>query len=126
MRMQKIMGYCCSLLLTGSLGGCSESERTPVAGRYYTSYSEDGDPGVYFDDAQQGATELEYASAVGVAKDYVVAHENKNENYLFPVAATTAEAARSARVGPLTDAACKQKLFQLTGDSLRLRSLINF
>jgi hypothetical protein len=89
----------------------------PLVGNYYVELSEDGDPSLRFDDPQLGPVYLKYAVATGVAKDYVVTYGASC--YLFPVAAT-AEAARRARIGPLTEAACRQKVFQLTGDSLRL------
>jgi hypothetical protein len=122
--MEKGLVYCCLLLLAGSVGSCSEPEKTLLAGRYYTSCTEDGDPGLYFDDPQLGTTELEYASVVGVAKAYVA--YCGDSCYLFSTSAITVEAARRSRIGPLTDvAACEQKVFQLTGDSLVIRSLIN-
>ncbi|RZK27379.1 MAG: hypothetical protein EOO63_13535 [Hymenobacter sp.] len=119
----RTVSWCfCFLLLANGVVSCAESERTSLAGRYYSSYTEDGDTGLYFDDPQTGPIELKYSYAVGVAKGYVVSCGDSC--YLFPVAAETVEAARRAQIGPFTWAACKKKVFQLTGDSLELKSLI--
>jgi hypothetical protein len=63
---------------------------------------------------------------VGTVKGYVASFEGGgNDCHLFPADVATAEAARNGQIGPLTDATCKQKVFELIGDSLRIRSLIN-
>lgn len=121
MRTRKLLGYCCLLLLAGS---CTESERTPLAGHYYSSYTEDGDTGLYFDDPQTGAIELEYAYRVGVAKGCVVSCGDSG--YLFPASANTVAEARRGQIGPLAADGCEQKVLQLTGDSLQLKSLVDF
>jgi hypothetical protein len=112
-----LLGGCLGLLI-GSLGGCADVNKQPLAGRYYTTASEDGEPGLYFDDPQLGPIYLQEAMATGVAKGYVVAFWDSC--YIFPPAAATAEAARRARIGPLTEASCKQRIYQLTGDSMHL------
>lgn len=121
--MQNILGYCCLLLLLGSINSCSDPNKMPLAGHYYTTYSEDGDPLLYFDDPQLGPTKLGYTSAVGVAKGYVITVSDSC--YILPLHAATAEAARNGQIGPLTEAACEQKVLELTGDSLRLKSLLD-
>jgi hypothetical protein len=115
------------MLLFGNISSCSEPKRTLVAGHYYTAPTEDGDDRLYFDDSQLGPIEVGAPAIVGIAKGYVASCEGgENGCYLFPADAVTAEAARNGRIGPLADvAACERKVFQLTGDSLRIRSLIN-
>jgi hypothetical protein len=124
MKTQKVLLCWCLLVLAGGAGSCTEPERTPLVGRYYSSYTEDGDPGLYFDDPQTGLIELKYSYAVGVAKDYVASCGDSC--YLFSAVAGTVKAARRAQIGPYTRNACEKKVFQLTGDSLQLRSLIEF
>jgi hypothetical protein len=111
------------IFFTAIMGSCTKQERTPIAGRYYTAPTEDGDERLYFDDPQLGPTELCAPSVVGMAKGYVASCDDSC--YLFPIAAATAEAARRSQLGPFTEAECKQKVFQLTADSLQLRSLYN-
>jgi hypothetical protein len=126
MKMRRNIGYLiASLLLLCSASSCSDPNKELVAGRYYTTYSEDGDPILYFDDPQLGITKLDWPSWVGTAKDYVASCGDSC--YLFSAAAATAEAAHRSRIGPFPDvAACERKVFQLTGESLKIRSLINF
>jgi hypothetical protein len=112
-----LLGSCLGLLV-GSLSGCADVDKHPLAGRYYTTATEDGEPGLYFDDPHLGPTYLKEAISTGVAKSYVVTRWDSC--YLFPLAAATAEAARRGRIGPLTEASCKQRIYQLTGDSLHL------
>ena len=50
-----LLGGCLGLFI-GSLGGCTDVNKQPLAGRYYITLSEDGDPGLYFDDPQLGPT----------------------------------------------------------------------
>lgn len=116
-----LLGGCLSLLI-GSLSGCADVNKQPIAGRYYITVSEDGDPGLYFDDPHLGPTRLQGAVATGVVKSYVVA--SGDSCYIFPPAMVTAEAARRARIGPLTEASCKQQLYQATGDSLHLTHFV--
>jgi|GEM_PF-5208824 len=111
----------CLVLVTGLVGSCARQDRTPLASRYYTAPTKDGDERLYFEDPQLGPTELGAPLAVGIAKGYVAFCDDSC--YLFPVAAATAEAARRAQLGPFTEAACRQKVFQLLGDSLQLQSL---
>jgi hypothetical protein len=112
-----LLGSCLGLLV-GSLSGCADVDKHPLAGRYYTTATEDGEPGLYFDDPQLGPTYLKEAVSTGVARTHVVACWDCC--YIFPLAAATAEAARRGRIGPLTEAACQQKIVQLIGDSLHL------
>jgi len=116
-----LLGGCLGLLI-GSLIGCADVNKQPLAGRYYITMSEDDDPGVYFDDPQFGPTRLQAAVATGVVKGYVVA--SGDSCYIFSPAAASAEAARRARIGPLTEAGCKQRIYQLTGDSLHLTRFV--
>lgn len=116
-----LLGGCLGLLI-GSLSACADVNKQPLAGRYYITVSEDGDPGLYFDDPQLGPTRLQGAMATGVAKGYVVA--SWDSCYIFSPAAASAEAARRARIGPLTEASCQQRIYQLTGDSLHLTRFV--
>ena len=122
MRLAIALLHGCLGLLMGSLSSCADVNKKPLAGRYYVTTSEDGDPRLYFDDPQLGPTYLQEAMATGVAKAYVVA--SWDSCYIFPPAAATAEAARRARIGPLTEASCKQRIYQLTGDSLHLTRFV--
>ena len=126
MKAQRYLVYGCFILLAGSVSGCAGPERMLVVGAYYTALTEDGDPRLYFDDPHLGPVELGAPSVVGIAKSYVASYESETNCSLFPVDAATAKAARSGQIGPLTEATCKEKVFELTGDSLRLRSLIDF
>jgi hypothetical protein len=112
----------CLFLLLVCSSGCSDPNRELIKGRYYTTFSEDGDPIFCFDDLQLGQVSFGYIGAVGQAKDYVVACNDSC--YIFPMAAATAEFARRAQIGPLTENVCKQRMFQLTGDSLKLKAVI--
>jgi hypothetical protein len=118
MRLPAALLRGCFGLLVGSLSGCADVNKQPLAGRYYTTATEDGEPGLYFDDPQLEPTYLKEAMSTGVTKSYVVTRWDSW--YLFPLAAATAEAARRGRIGPLTEASCKQRIYQLTGDSLHL------
>ena len=126
MRMRKRIGcLLVSVLLLCITVSCSDPNKELVAGRYYTTYSEDGDPILYFDYPQLGIIKLDWPSLVGTAKGYVASCGDSC--YLFPAAAATAEVARRSRMGPFSNvAACKRKIFQLTGDSLKIKSLIDF
>jgi hypothetical protein len=121
MKTQKVVGFFL-LLLMGGNSSCSDPNKEVIVGAYYTTFSEDGDPKFYFDDPQLGPVDFGYIGAVGTTKDYVVACGDSC--YLFPVAAATAEAARNSQIGPLAEDICKQKVFQLTGDSLELKAVI--
>jgi hypothetical protein len=123
MSLKKTAGYCWLMLLTGSISSCSEPERIPLAGHYYSTQSEDGEPRLYFDDPKHGPVYLKDAIATGVTKSYVVACWDSC--YLFPVAAATAEAAHRGQIGPFDEAACKQKVLQLTSDSLHLARVLD-
>jgi hypothetical protein len=126
MKMRGCIGYLfVSVLLLSSTASCSDLNKELVAGRYYTTYSEDGYPILYFDDPQLGMTKLDWPSRVGTAKGYVASCGDSC--YLFSAAAATADAARHSRIGPFPDfAACRRKVFQLTGDSLKMKSLVEF
>ena len=100
------------------MSSCFGPTKHPLVGRYYIELSEDGEPSIYFDDPQQGGINLAYAVATGRSKGYLIACGN--DYYIFPLGAATLEDVRRAQLGPLTEAACKQKVFQLTGDSLHL------
>lgn len=116
--MRKLLGYAAFLLLASSSGSCAGSDREPLTGRYFLAQTEDGDPMLYFDDPDQGVVVLASAMATGVGKGYIAACWDSC--YIFAATAASSEAARRSRIGPLTEAACQQKVFQLTGDSLQL------
>ena len=124
MKKPKWLMRCSLALLVGFLPGCADLNRQPVAGRYFTTRTEDGDPILGIDDPQQGPVTLTYAAVTGAAAGYVAVCSDSC--YLYPVAAATAEAARRARRGPFTRAACQQQVRQLTGDSLRLTAHVEF
>ena len=111
-----------AVLLAGLASGCLGPHNYPLAGRYYVELSADGEPDLWFDDPQLGPVYLRYAVATAVVKGYVVTCGDSC--YVFPAAAISAAAARRARLGPLTEAAARQKVLQLTGDSLRLELAI--
>jgi hypothetical protein len=109
------------MLVAGGLISCTDPNRQPLAGSYFTTFTEDGDPIFCIDDPQLGSTTLSSVSATGITKGYVAILADSC--YLYPVDAITAIGAHRARIGPFTEAGCQQRIMELTGDSLRLKRI---
>ncbi len=118
--MRKVVRYS-ALFILASGSSCANPDREPLAGRYFIAQTEDGAPTLYFDDSKQGKVMLVPAIATGVGKGCIIACWDSC--YIFSATALSGKAARHSRIGPLTVAACKQQVLQLTGDSLRIKRI---
>ncbi|WP_460608277.1 hypothetical protein [Hymenobacter terrigena] len=119
-KASKFLLYNTLLLSSCSLDSQPKTEH--LTEHYYTGLSVDGEPGLYFDDPKLGMVYLRFATYAGINKGYVAACGDSC--YILPVAASTVEAARHGQVVFLTQAAWKQEIFRLTGDSVKVESLL--
>jgi hypothetical protein len=114
-------GFLAAALATG-LSSCfwfDENDTTGLGGKYQLVATSDGNNFLYFEDPEAPAAEplLSGVSAVGTTATCLVVGK-AGYYYVFSLRQPTHEAARATQIGPLTKAALRPKLYQVTGDSM--------
>ena len=117
-----------AVTLATGLGGCfwsDENDTTELGHHYQVVATSNGNNFLYFDDPVTGTAEplLTGTSFTGTTATYLVVCK-AGQYYLFPLGQATQAAVLAARIGPLTEAALRPKLYQVSGDSmLQLRPI---
>lgn len=120
-------GFLATALALG-LGGCfwfDENDTTELGHHYQVVETSDGNNFLYFDDPAAPAAEplLTGINFIGTTATQLVVCK-AGQYYLFPLGQFTQAAVLAARIGPLSKAALRPKLYQVSGDSmLQLRPI---
>jgi hypothetical protein len=125
---KKAVARCGLFLLIFSLSGCfwfDENDTIQISDNYQVMTTSDGNNFLYFSGSEENVTEslLSGISLIGTT-DTCLAVCKANHYYLFSLRQTTREAVVATRIGPLTKAAFRSRIYRMTGDStLQLRSI---
>jgi hypothetical protein len=117
-----------AVTLATGLGGCfwsDENDTTELGHHYQLVATSDGNNFLYFEDLAAPTAEplLTGISFIGTTATQLVVCK-AGQYYLFPLGPATQAAVLAARIGPLTKAALRPKLYQVSGDSmLQLRPI---
>jgi hypothetical protein len=126
-RSWRWQGFLAAALATG-LSSCfwfDENDTTKLGHHYQLVSTADGNNFLYFEDPAEPVAEplLTGISLIGTTATRLVVCK-AGQYYLFPLGPPTQAAVLAARIGPLSKAALRPKLYQVSGDSmLQLRPI---
>jgi hypothetical protein len=116
------------LVILGVLVGCyvvlttltDDNSITHLAGHYYTASYDSGIALHWYANEKKplGSPLLERVYDTRIGRKYLVARAGVVFYFLYPLQATSAQKANAGRLGPYSRAEVRQKLLQLTGDTV--------